>query len=128
MLCRTRPEPLAEAPELPVFTEMDRALAAEPGLVVVSNPTASHLQVALPAAEAGCDLFIEKPLSHSWDNVEALLAVVRRKQLMTLVGFDLRFEPGLRKVRSLLADLHWRDARATRTPAGRVMTAMTRRP
>src|SRR6266550_3842520 len=92
LLYRTRPEPLAEPP---VFTDLQQALAAEPSLVIVSNPTASHLQVALPAAEAGCDMFIEKPLSHSWDGVEAFLEVVRRKQVMTLVGFDLRFEPGL---------------------------------
>jgi predicted dehydrogenase len=104
LLYRTRPEPLEEAPELPVFTDLDRALAAGPELVIVSNPNANHLQVALPAAEAGCDLFIEKPLSHSREGVEQLLAVVRRRQLVTLVGFDLRFEPGLRKVRALLAE------------------------
>jgi predicted dehydrogenase len=103
LLYRSRPEPLKEAPELPVFTDLSEALAARPEVVVVSNPNAFHLQVALPAAQAGCDLFIEKPLSHSWDGVEEFLATVRQRGVMTLVGFDLRFDPGLLKVKELLA-------------------------
>ncbi|HEY7415311.1 MAG TPA: Gfo/Idh/MocA family oxidoreductase, partial [Ktedonobacteraceae bacterium] len=56
LLYRTRPELLPEAPELPVFTNLQQALATRPDVVIVSNPTAYHLQVALPAAEAGCNL------------------------------------------------------------------------
>ena len=43
LLYRTRPEALSEAPELPVFTDLKQALAAGPSLVIISNPTASHL-------------------------------------------------------------------------------------
>ena len=86
----------------PVFTNLQQALAARPDVVIVSNPTAYHLQVALPAAEAGCNLFIEKPLSHSWEGVEAFLSVVQKQRLLAMVGFDLRFDPGLCKVKALL--------------------------
>jgi predicted dehydrogenase len=103
-LYRTRPEPLKEAPELPVFTNLGQALAARPDVVIVSNPTAHHLEVALPAARAGCHLFIEKPLSHSWDGVEELLSVIHEQRLVVLVGFDLRFDPGLCKVKTLLEE------------------------
>ena len=102
LLYRSRPEPLDEAPELPVFDDLSRALAARPTVVVVTNPTARHLRVAAPAAEAGCHLFIEKPLSDSWSGVEDLLATIRRRRLIALVGFDLRFEPGLRRIKALL--------------------------
>lgn len=101
-LYRSRPEPLPEAPELPVFTDLTEALAARPDVVIVSNPTAYHLKVALPAARAGCHLFIEKPLSHSWDGVDDLLSLVERKHLIALAGFDLRFEPGLCRVKEFL--------------------------
>ena len=102
LLYRTRPELLPEAPELPVFTDLQQALATRPDIVIVSNPTAYHLQVAFPAAEAGCNLFIEKPLSHAWEGVEAFLSVVQRQRLLSMVGFDLRFDPGLCKVKALL--------------------------
>ena len=101
LLYRTRQELLKEAPELTVFTDLTRALATQPDVVIVSNPTAYHLQVALPAARAGCNLFIEKSLSHSWNEVEELLAIIQNQHLVALVGFDLRFDPGLCKVKKL---------------------------
>lgn len=103
-LYRTKPLPLEDAPELPVFTDLKRALARRPDVVIISNPTAYHLGVALPSAQAGCNLFIEKPISHSWDNLEELFAIVRRQNLTTLVGFDLRFDPGLRKIKALIEE------------------------
>ena len=102
LLHRRAVEPLSEAPELPVFSDLEQALALRPDVVIVSNPTAYHMQVAIPVAESGCNLFIEKPLSHSWDRVERFLALVEKLKLITLIGFDLRFDPGLGKVKSLL--------------------------
>jgi len=103
-LLRTSPQPLDFASHLPVYTDLDQALAAAPDLVMVTNPTAKHLQVALPAAKAGCHLFIEKPISHTWDGIPDLLDVVNEQNLVTLVGFDLHFDPGLGLVKSLLND------------------------
>lgn len=102
VLHRTTPDHLPEASELPVAIDLTEALARRPDVVIVSNPTAHHLEVAVPAAQVGCDLFVEKPLSHSWDGVEDLLSIVAAKSLMTLIGFDLRFDPGLEKVKALL--------------------------
>lgn len=104
LLYRTRAEPLEEAPELPVFTNLTQALAASPDVVIVSTPTTFHIRVALPAAQAGCNLFIEKPLSHSWDGVEELLSIIHKQNLVTLIGFDLHFDPGLCKVKELLEE------------------------
>jgi predicted dehydrogenase len=104
LLYRTKPEPVKEAPELPVFTDLGQALAAQPDVVIVSTPTAHHLEVALPAARAGCNLFIEKPLSHSWEGVEELLSVIQEQCLVALIGFDLRFDPGLCQVKTLLEE------------------------
>jgi predicted dehydrogenase len=95
---------LKEPPDLPVFTNLTQALATGPNVVLITNPTAYHLQVALTAAQAGCHLFIEKPLSHSWDGVEELLSIIQQQHLVTLVGFDLRFDPGLCRVKALLEE------------------------
>ena len=43
--------------------ELDAAWSHRPRIAVISNPSASHIEVALAAARNGCDLFIEKPLS-----------------------------------------------------------------
>jgi predicted dehydrogenase len=104
LLYRTKPEPVKEAPELLVFTDLAQALAARPDIVIVSTPTAHHLEVALPAARTGCNLFIEKPLSHSWEGIVELLSVIQDQHLVALIGFDLRFDPGLCHVKTLLED------------------------
>jgi predicted dehydrogenase len=101
-LYRTHSQSLKEAPELPVFTDLKQALECKPQAVIVSNPTAFHMEIALAAARAGCHLFIEKPLAHSWDGVEELLSMVHEKHLVAMVGFDLRFDPGLCRIKDLL--------------------------
>lgn len=103
-LYRTRPELPEGVPELPVFTDLARALEWKPRAVIVANPTAFHMDVALAAARAGCHLMIEKPLSHSWDGVEELLEIAREKRLISMVGFDLRFDPGLCRMKALLEE------------------------
>jgi predicted dehydrogenase len=85
----------------PVPTLAD-GLALEPDAVFVCNPSSGHLEVALAAAKAGCAIFIEKPLSHSWKGVDELIGLVERRGLVAAVGFQLRFHPCLQRVRDLL--------------------------
>jgi predicted dehydrogenase len=81
---------------------LEAGLALQPDAVLVCNPSSGHLQVARAAAEAGCALFVEKPLSHSWTGVEELVEIVERRGLVTAVGFQLRFHPCLQRVHDLL--------------------------
>lgn len=87
---------------LPVETTIEGALAHKPDAVVLSNPTALHMEVAIPAALAGCHLFLEKPISHNLDRVDELIAAVKTGGGKAVVGFQLRFHPGLRKVKELI--------------------------
>ncbi len=88
----------------PVETDLAQALAGKPDVVIVSNPTSLHLDTAIPAARAGCHLFLEKPISHSLERVDELAAAVRQSGSRVLVGFQFRFHPGLRKAAALLAE------------------------
>ncbi|MBI3953643.1 MAG: Gfo/Idh/MocA family oxidoreductase [Chloroflexi bacterium] len=87
---------------LAVFSGLPEALASRPDVAFVTTPTSLHIPVALAAAEQGCHLFIEKPLSHSLEGLERLLSLVQTKGLVTLVGCNLRFHPGLVRVKKLL--------------------------
>jgi predicted dehydrogenase len=92
----------AELKEFPVDQDLPTALARRPLAVVVSNPTALHVPVALEAARAGAHLFIEKPLSHDLAGVADLESIVAGSGLTALVGFQLRFNPGLLQIRKWL--------------------------
>jgi predicted dehydrogenase len=76
----------------------------EPHAVVICNPTAFHMQIALPAAEAGCHLFLEKPVSHSLEHINELQSTLNKTGKSCLVGFQFRFHPGLKHVKTLLDD------------------------
>jgi predicted dehydrogenase len=86
-----------------VFTDLDSALAEKPDAVFVTNPNGLHMPVALAAARAGCHLFIEKPLSHTLEGVDELAELIERQRLVCLVGYQLRFHPGLRAMQSCLS-------------------------
>jgi predicted dehydrogenase len=93
-----------EIADFPVETNIKSALAHQPDAVVISTPTALHLDVAIPAAENGCHLFIEKPISHTMDRVDLLEKIVDQNHIRVLVGFHYRFHPGLQKVKDLITD------------------------
>lgn len=88
--------------EIAPYRELEAALDQKPDVVFVTNPSSLHMEVALRAAERGCHLFIEKPLSHSLDGTEELISLVEKEHLMSLVGYPLRFHPGLKQVYTLL--------------------------
>jgi predicted dehydrogenase len=96
--------PDEELAEFPVETDLEAALAQRPDAVIVSNPTAHHLEVAIPSATAGCHLLLEKPVSHSVQGLDELQAVVRRSGVQVLVGYQFRFHPGLQKAKQLLVE------------------------
>jgi predicted dehydrogenase len=87
-----------------VVTDLHGALALAPDAVLICNPSSLHMPVALAAAKAGCALFIEKPLSHDAEHVQELIDLVEDRGLVTLVGYQLRFHPCLRRLRSLLEE------------------------
>ncbi|RLD06319.1 MAG: hypothetical protein DRI56_08170 [Chloroflexota bacterium] len=87
----------------PVETSLESALAHEPDAVVVSNPTALHLDVAIPAAKAGCHILLEKPISHNMNRVAELQEAAEKSGSRILMGFQYRFHPGLRRIKRWLA-------------------------
>lgn len=91
-----------ELGDFPVETDLHDALRHNPDAVVISNPTALHLDIAIPSARRGCHLLIEKPLSHTMDNVDTLRKIVDNKHVQVLMGFQFRFHPALKKIKSII--------------------------
>lgn len=94
--------PEAEIADIPVETSLAAALAHKPDAVIVANPTALHLEVAIPAAKAGCSIMMEKPISHQVEGIEQLKSALARGGGRFLTGFQFRFNPGLTRVKEWL--------------------------
>ena len=93
-----------EIARFPVETDLQKALAHKPDGVIISNPTALHLDVAIPAAQAGCHILMEKPISHTMDEIPALEKALQQGGAKMLVGFQFRFHPGLQQAKQLLEE------------------------
>jgi predicted dehydrogenase len=85
-----------------VLANLEEAWKKSPDAVVIAVPPSLHIPLALEAANHGCHLFIEKPLADGVQNIRELLEVVGKKRLVTLVGCNMRFHPGLILVKQLL--------------------------
>ena len=106
--CDAQPARLADVKKrfkVETVEAVRQAWAHAPQAALITAPTSLHVPLALEAAERGCHLFIEKPLSDRFDEaLERLLAVVQERKLVTLVGCNLRFHPTLRAVKRLCED------------------------
>lgn len=89
--------------DYPVETDLDKALAWGADAVIVSNPTALHLDVAIPAAKAGCHILLEKPVSDSLARLDELQNAAEENGSRILVGFQFRHHPSLQKIAAILA-------------------------
>lgn len=87
--------PDEELAGFPVLTDLDTALSHHPQAVIVANPTSLHLEVAIPAAQAGCHLLLEKPISNSMEGISELSRAVEQGGGQVLVGFQYRYHPCL---------------------------------
>lgn len=89
---------------LRVFLELDQALAQKPQAAFVCTPTSLHLPAAIRAAQEGCALFIEKPLSHSLEQVDELIGLVENRNLAAAVGYQMRFHPCVQRLHELVQE------------------------
>lgn len=94
--------PDAELGDLPTFTELSLALAEKPDGVIIANPTALHLEVAIAAAMAGAALLIEKPISDGLAGLGKLQSALAQSGKPAMVGFHFRFHPVLNQIKTLL--------------------------
>jgi predicted dehydrogenase len=106
VLYRTRKATLPddELAGYPVETDFAEALKNhKPQAVVVSNPTALHMEIAIPAAEAGCAILLEKPIAEDLSRMDELRQAAAKSGSKILVGFQFRYHPTLNKARELIA-------------------------
>lgn len=90
--------------DIRVYTDYAEALAQKPDVVFITNITSKHVECALEAAKAGCDIFIEKPLSDSFEGIHELAETIRKNKLIFYVGYQNRFHPCVQYAKKILED------------------------
>jgi predicted dehydrogenase len=108
---------------LEAFGDLNGVWDQRPDALVIASPSAQHIPLARAGAERGCHLFIEKPLSHQLDGIEALERLAEERGLVTMVGCNMRFHPGPATVKRLLDEGRIGSPIAARIYAGSYLPA-----
>jgi predicted dehydrogenase len=104
-----------------IFSTTAEAVGFLPQVAVISNPASFHLSIAIPLAEAGVHLLIEKPLSSSIKGATELLDACQKARTILAIGYNLRFLLSLQKFKSILDDEVIGDVWSVRSEFGQFL-------
>jgi predicted dehydrogenase len=79
-----------------------RVLLGEVDAVSVATPTAQHFSIAKEFLESGCHVLVEKPMTTTVAEAEALIAVAHRSGRILQVGHLERFNAAVQAVQPIL--------------------------
>lgn len=90
---RTKVELPDEFSDYPFIESFDAGLALKPDLVSINTYTDTHADLAIRAMEAGCHVFIEKPLAGTIEEASAVIETAKRLKKKLVIGYILRHHP-----------------------------------
>lgn len=92
-----------KAAGIPHFSDYRAMLdVLSPEGVVVATPNQVHEEVAITCLERGIPVLIEKPIAHSLESAQRIVAAVAKTGVAALVGHHRRHNPLLRAAREFL--------------------------
>jgi predicted dehydrogenase len=90
--------------KVPAFADHRELLRqAAPDALAIFSPHRSHYRLAMDALQAGCHVFIEKPLSTNVQEAADIVGLARGRNLKVGVGHQYRLAPSLVAARQRLA-------------------------
>ncbi|MDT2828954.1 MAG: Gfo/Idh/MocA family protein [Enterococcus viikkiensis] len=80
---------------------IDELLAEEITACFIHAATKVHFELAKKCLEAGVAVFMDKPVSESYQEVQVLDDLAKEKELLFMVGFNRRFAPMVEQLKQL---------------------------
>ena len=89
---------------VPLYQDFDKMLAeTRPDCVIVCTPDCLHHEYIVRSLEGGADAISEKPMTIDAEKCRAIFAAVEKTGRSVRTTFNMRWMPGISKVRELLA-------------------------
>ena len=86
-----------------VFNKIEDAINYDPDIVFITNPTSLHIKYALMFYNSKRIIFIEKPISHSLNEIKKLyFTEIKQKRSFVYSGMQFRFNPLILKLKQLI--------------------------
>lgn len=90
---------------IPQATANYRDLLQNPEIdaVIICSSTNTHAQMIVEAAQAGKQIFCEKPIAYDLAKIDEALTAVEKAGVTLQIGFNRRFDPNFKKVHEMVA-------------------------
>jgi predicted dehydrogenase len=88
-------------------------------LAVIATPTRSHSSIAMPLVDAGVHTMVEKPVTQTVAEADALIELAKRKGVVLAVGHSERFNPAVAAARPYVTDPRFVEVHRLGTQLGR---------
>lgn len=83
--------------QLPTYADVDELLAAaQPDVVHIVTPPATHAKLAIELMESGIDVLVEKPMAVTLAEAERMIAAAKANGRMLTVDHNRLFDPVMR--------------------------------
>jgi len=80
--------------KVPVYTDYYRAMEeTKPDVVAINTYTDTHAEFSIYALDAGCHVFMEKPIARTVEEAERVAEEVKRTGRKMVIGYILRQHP-----------------------------------
>jgi predicted dehydrogenase len=88
-------------------------------LAVIASPTESHASIAAPLIAAGVHTLVEKPVTQTLQEADALIAAAKNQGVVLAVGHSERFNPAVVAARPYVNDPRFIEVHRLGTQLGR---------
>lgn len=99
----SRAAELARVYDAAGFTDYRRLLDQAPDIAVICLPHHLHVDAGIAAAEAGCDILMEKPLADTLEGARLVVDICKNCNVFLTVGFVHRFRTEFKQARRLIS-------------------------
>lgn len=106
------------------FFDLNEALLQKPDIAYITNITNQHIPCAIKAINAGCDIFLEKPVSNNMEGVHELFRAKEKNKKIVFVGFQNRYHPVIRKLKELVNSNKFGKIISVQSEVGERLTTM----
>ncbi len=94
---------LCEYPKLKIYEDINEIIKDKDiDGVVIAVPVENHFNIAKIALESNKDIFVEKPVTTTYDEAEILCKLAKSKNRVFLVGHILEYHPAVVKLREVI--------------------------
>ena len=92
-------------PDVRILTDVDDVFNDKSILaVVIAAPAVAHHDLARKALKSGKHVFVEKPLSLTYEDGERLVALARQTGKILFIGHILHYHPGVIKLKKIIKE------------------------